>query len=290
MFTTVRIPTAMRVMTILGLLAPVMTMPAGAQDVGSASPETLSSAYTGKVYSPYAERRFPERPLWGDSHLHTSLSMDAGLFGNRLPPRDAYRFARGEQVVSSTGQPVRLSRPLDWLVVADHSDGMGMIGDLDSGEPQLMSFEQGARWSKGLQAGRAGRGRCRAGSDRQLFAGHDRSRIVRALFTRVEGLQDDLGRCHRRRRAVQRSRPLYRADRLRVDLSDPGQQHASGRDLARRRGQGAAGRAVHADRTARESGPARPVEVSARTTRRRPPATSWRSHITAIYRTASCSR
>ena len=102
-------------------------------------PGTLTADYPGKVYSPYAKRSFPERPLWGDSHLHTSLSMDAGLFGNRLPPREAYRFARGEEVVSSTGQAVRLSRPLDWVVIADHSDGMGLFGDLAAGKPQLTS-------------------------------------------------------------------------------------------------------------------------------------------------------
>jgi len=79
--------------------------------------------------------------------------MDAGLFGNLLPPRDAYRFARGEEVVSSTGQTVRLSRPLDWLVVADHSDGMGMVGDLAIGKPELLGYEQSARWIKGLEAG-----------------------------------------------------------------------------------------------------------------------------------------
>ena len=124
-----------------------------AQDIGTPTRENLSAAYTGKVYSPYAERGFPEVPLWGDSHLHTSLSADAGLFGNTLPPREAYRFARGEQVVSSTGQPVRLSRPLDWLVVADHSDGMGMIDDLRKGTPEILAFEQGARWNKGLKEG-----------------------------------------------------------------------------------------------------------------------------------------
>ena len=79
--------------------------------------------------------------------------MDAALFGNRLPPRDAYRFARGEEVVSSTGQPVRLSRPLDWLVVADHSDGMGLVGDLAAGKPDLLKYPQAARWSEGLEAG-----------------------------------------------------------------------------------------------------------------------------------------
>jgi len=124
-----------------------------AQDTGTPTKQSLSDAYTGKAYSPYAHRNFPERPLWGDSHLHTSLSMDAGLFGNRLLPRDAYRLARGEEVVSSTGQSLRLSRPLDWLAVTDHSDGMGMVGDIASGKPDLMAFEQAARWHKGMQQG-----------------------------------------------------------------------------------------------------------------------------------------
>jgi hypothetical protein len=115
--------------------------------------EALSRLYSGKVYSPYAERNFPERPLWGDNHLHTSLSMDAGGFGNRLSPREAYRFARGEEVISSTGQPVRLARPLDWLAVTDHSDGMGFIIDVLAASPLVTQYEQGARWSKGFRAG-----------------------------------------------------------------------------------------------------------------------------------------
>jgi hypothetical protein len=131
----------------------LIALTAVAQDAGTATKQSLSDAYTGKAYSPYAGRNFPERPLWGDSHLHTSLSMDAGLFGNRLPPTEAYRFARGEEVVSSSGQPLRLSRPLDWLVVADHSDGMGFVGDLASGKPELLAFEQSARWIKGMQEG-----------------------------------------------------------------------------------------------------------------------------------------
>jgi len=110
--------------TVIGVLL-LLVSQAAAQGTGSPSKYTLSEAYTGKSYSPYAQRNYPERPLWGDSHLHTSLSMDAGLFGNRLPPSEAYRFARGEEVVSSSGQRLRLSRPLDWLVIADHSDGIG---------------------------------------------------------------------------------------------------------------------------------------------------------------------
>ena len=113
----------------------------------------LSELYPGKVYSPYASRDFPQRLLWGDSHLHTSLSMDAGGFGNRLDPRQAYRFARGEEVTASSGQKVRLSRPLDWLAVTDHSDGMGFIIDTLAGSPLVTKYEQGARWSKGFRDG-----------------------------------------------------------------------------------------------------------------------------------------
>jgi hypothetical protein len=117
------------------------------------SKESLSDLYSGKAYSPYAQRTFPTAPLWGDTHLHTSLSVDAGLFGNRLGPEEAYRFARGEEVVSSSGQPVRLARPLDWLVITDHSDCLGFVQDLAAGAPEVVRFEQGKRWHEGMIAG-----------------------------------------------------------------------------------------------------------------------------------------
>ncbi|AXI53862.1 hypothetical protein SuNHUV7_02890 (plasmid) [Pseudoseohaeicola sp. NH-UV-7] len=104
-------------------------------------------------YSPYVDRNFPERPLWGDNHLHTGLSMDAGGFGNRLGLREAYRVARGEQVTASSGQDIRLSRPLDWLAITDHSDGMGMITDILAKSPIVTQYEQGARWAEGFGAG-----------------------------------------------------------------------------------------------------------------------------------------
>ena len=139
------------VASLIGVL--MISQPVTASDGWVPTTDILSNAYTGKVYSPYAKRDIPERPLWGDSHLHTALSMDAGLFGNRLSPPEAYRFARGEEVVSSSGQVLRLSRPLDWLVVADHSDGMGFFGDIAGGKPELMAFEQSARWIKGFKEG-----------------------------------------------------------------------------------------------------------------------------------------
>ena len=115
--------------------------------------EVLSNAYTGRSYSPYAGRSFGTFPLWGDTHLHTGNSFDAGAFGNRLAPEDAYRFARGEEIVSSTGIPVKLSRPLDWLVVADHSDNMGFFLDLFAGEPHILADPLGKDWYRRIQSG-----------------------------------------------------------------------------------------------------------------------------------------
>ena len=104
---------------ILGLLV-LLSVPAVAMaQEPSPSAEDLQNVFPKKPpYSPYADRRFPERVYWGDTHLHTAFSLDAGAAGCRLGPRDAYRFARGEQIMASSGQPVKLSRPLDFLVVA----------------------------------------------------------------------------------------------------------------------------------------------------------------------------
>lgn len=105
-------------------------------------------------YSPYTGRSLPTRPLFGDTHLHTSFSMDAGAFGARLGPSDAYRFARGEEVVSSSKQKVRLQRPLDVLVVADHSDNMGFFPDLFAGKPELLADPTGRKWYDMIRSGR----------------------------------------------------------------------------------------------------------------------------------------
>ena len=80
--------------------------------------------------------------------------MDAGAFGARLGPRDAYRFARGEQIMASSGQPVKLSRPLDFLVVADHSDNMGFFPDLFAGKPEMLADPTGRKWYDMIQSGK----------------------------------------------------------------------------------------------------------------------------------------
>jgi len=118
------------------------------------SAESLKSAFPERQsYSPYANRNFPARVFWGDTHLHTGMSMDAGAFGATLTPDDAYRFARGAEVVSSTGQRVKLSRPLDFLVVADHSDNMGFFPRLAAGDPAMLADPTGRRWYDMVQKG-----------------------------------------------------------------------------------------------------------------------------------------
>ena len=141
----------MRLLLSTSALCAALAAPAWAQI--KPSPESLEGLYPGKAYSPYAQRSFPSQVYWGDTHLHTGYSMDAGLFGNTTGPDTAYRFTRGEEVTSATGQPVKLARPLDWLVLTEHSDGMGMIFDLKKGSPNILASEQGARWSAAIQEG-----------------------------------------------------------------------------------------------------------------------------------------
>ncbi len=125
-----------------------------AQDAGEFDKTKAEKVFPSKPpYSPYAGRDYPTRPLFGDTHLHTSFSMDAGAAGARLTPSDAYRFARGEEIMASSGQPVKLSRPLDFLVVSDHSDGFGFFPLLMSGDPELLGTEQGRRWYDQIKGG-----------------------------------------------------------------------------------------------------------------------------------------
>lgn len=124
-----------------------------ASDIGTPDIALLKGLYPGKTFSPYAQRSFPSNVYWGDTHLHTGLSLDAGLFGNILDHEDAYRFARGEEIKSSSGLPVKLARPLDWLVITDHSDMMGIATDIQNGAPNVMAVPKGREWAEGFQKG-----------------------------------------------------------------------------------------------------------------------------------------
>jgi hypothetical protein len=85
------------------------------------------------------EAAYPERALFGDTHVHTGWSADAGQDGAVTGPEDAFRLASGEEVTSNTGQKVKLRRPMDWMVITDHSDGMGTISEIQAGNPEMIS-------------------------------------------------------------------------------------------------------------------------------------------------------
>jgi hypothetical protein len=127
--------------------------------------ETEADVALKKRYSPYAGKgpaapppnygksEYPTHVFFGDTHHHTNNSGDAFMGGNLLTPEQAYRFARGEEVVSSTGIPVRLSRPMDFLVISDHAEGLGLMTQVAAGNPAFASDATLKRWGAALKQG-----------------------------------------------------------------------------------------------------------------------------------------
>ena len=140
---------------VAGLALPAYAAEQPTTDAGTLDQVTAEKVFPAKPpYSPYAGRNFPTRPFFGDTHTHTSFSMDAGAFGCRLGPREAYRFGKGEEVTASSGQRAKLSRPLDFMVVSDHSDGFGFFPQLMSGDPALLATPQGRKWYDEITSGK----------------------------------------------------------------------------------------------------------------------------------------
>ena len=113
------------------------------------------------------ENAFPKKPPSLLSQAITSRSGSIGAtriahivldgcwcLGCRLGPREAYRFAKGQEIIASSGQPARLAQPVDFLVVADHSDGFGFFPLLMSGDPAIMADPQGKRWYDMIREGK----------------------------------------------------------------------------------------------------------------------------------------
>ena len=142
------------VLLLSALVATLIFNPASAQDAGTLPDEQPPRSDPELPYSPYASGTAPTSVFWGDTHLHTAYSMDAGAFGNRLGLEEAYRFARGEEVTSTTAGRARLARPLDFLVIADHSDNMGFFPDLNAGAKEILSDPKGREWYDKIQAGK----------------------------------------------------------------------------------------------------------------------------------------
>jgi hypothetical protein len=102
-------------------------------------------------YSTNVDRQYPTTVYWGDTHLHTNISRDAYSLGCRLGPAEAYRFARGQPVTAGNGMQARLRRPLDFLVVADHAEYLGVMAGVETRDPVLLATDAGKRLVQGLE-------------------------------------------------------------------------------------------------------------------------------------------
>ncbi|MEE8261486.1 MAG: DUF3604 domain-containing protein [Gammaproteobacteria bacterium] len=137
----------------IGLVATALAFPtvALAQDVNPAK-----EAYEApkKEYSPYVGDHFPTRVLWGDTHLHTSWSVDAGFLGGTLDPEGAYRASMGQEVTSSNGFKFKLVRPLDFVVVSDHAESFGLLDFINRSDPIILKDPLGKMLHDLIKAGK----------------------------------------------------------------------------------------------------------------------------------------
>ncbi|MEM8728981.1 MAG: DUF3604 domain-containing protein [Pseudomonadota bacterium] len=104
-------------------------------------------------YSPFTGQDYPQDVYFGDTHLHSSWSTDAGMAGATLGPEQAYRFSRGEEVTSHLGFPVKLLRPLDFIVLADHAENFGLADFIRRDDPVVQSTEKGREWYALVKSG-----------------------------------------------------------------------------------------------------------------------------------------
>ena len=137
---------SLRSAAFAGLAAIVLALPALAQAPAPSG---------GNVYSPYVGQTFPNRVLWGNTHVHTSYSFDAGLSGTTLGPDDLFKFASGGEVVVANGQRAKLDRPLDWLAITDHAEYLGVSDQIQTGNPDLLANPVGKHWFDMHNAGGA---------------------------------------------------------------------------------------------------------------------------------------
>ncbi len=143
----------MKTRHLLLALTLTTTLLAGAVSAQDAVPQPDDVKPPPKSYSPFAGETYPKNVYWGDTHLHTSNSFDAGFINYRVGPEEAFRFARGEEVTANNGMAVKLVRPLDFLVVSDHAEFLGLTPALRASDPLLLQTDAGRRWHDMMKTG-----------------------------------------------------------------------------------------------------------------------------------------
>lgn len=134
-------------------LTGVMALASGLSSCASGPGTPLESKAAASAVIEASQCASGNRAYFGDTHLHTALSPDAGLAGTKLGLEGAYRFAKGETVTSNSGQKAALKRPLDFLVVADHAENLGLAQGLADSDPELLKSSLGQQLNEMLKAG-----------------------------------------------------------------------------------------------------------------------------------------
>ncbi len=140
----------MRAYDVIGAALALFAISAFAQDAGD--PSAIKSPK--KEYSPYLNHNYPDNVYFGDTHVHTAFSTDAGMFGTTLGPDEAYRFAKGEIVTSSTGVRTRLLRPLDFIVITDHAENLGLSPMISESNSELLKSDWGRKVHDAVKSGK----------------------------------------------------------------------------------------------------------------------------------------
>jgi hypothetical protein len=131
---------------IVVALASVTLMGGCARNADQAAAAPAPAAPEAAAPAAPAAATYPTRVYFGDTHLHTALSLDAGASGTLLVAGRRLPVRKGRGVTGASGQKAKLSRPLDFLVVADHSDQMGLITDLKAGKPAILANPMAKAW------------------------------------------------------------------------------------------------------------------------------------------------
>ncbi len=145
--------------------------------------DRVEKAMRGEVQ--VTETAYPEQVFWGDTHVHTSNSVDAFGFGNRLDPEAALRFARGEEVTSTTGIKARLARPLDFMVIADHAEGLGATKALYDAPRLLITDPTMRRWYDMMHEGPDGSQRAMA----EILDARGRNDLPEAMLNQADAAE-----------------------------------------------------------------------------------------------------
>ena len=146
-------------------------------------------------YSPYVNRDYPENVYWGDTHLHTYLSGDAYSFGATITPDEAYRFAKGKIIRTDGGEDTRIRRPLDFMMVADHANNMGVLPALVAGDPRVLATKGASELAKRLARRPTVSELLKSATEEEYGAGSKLIGAAKAVAFRDYGIEESFKRC-----------------------------------------------------------------------------------------------